>query len=159
VCVSQLHAEKASLNEHLQPLLEHSAALGSAGSKSASKGDEAKESAAAARRRVLHTLGRAGQLLWPHLTPGTALEASQQLVEHVATVVLSDVLRKKVRHISLTGPICTGASWHRSRAWHCAVVMGVPLFVRLLFQQCGPTWDKADLVFAGVVFVAPSGHW
>jgi hypothetical protein len=99
----QLHAEKASLNEHLQPLLEHSAALGSSSSKVAIKGDEAKDPAAAARRRVLHTLGHAGQLLWPHLTPGAALEASQQLVEHVGTVVLSDVLLKKVRHISLIG--------------------------------------------------------
>jgi hypothetical protein len=113
--VLQLQAEKASLNEHLQPLLEHSAALGSSGSKAASKGDEAKDSAAAARRRVLHTLGRAGQLLWPHLTPGAALEASQQLVEHVGTVVLSDVLRKKVRHKSLTGPVRTFASLHASQ--------------------------------------------
>lgn len=98
----QLNAQRASLNEHLQPLLEHSAALASAGvGKSAGKGDEGKDSAAAARRRVLHTLGHAGQLLWPHLAPGVALEASQQLVEHVASVVLGDVLHRKVRGLAI----------------------------------------------------------
>lgn len=94
-----LSAQKATLNEHLQPLLERSAALSSpssgASSRGGPQGQEGKDPAASATRRVLHTLGHAGQLLWPYLAPGIALEASQQLVEHVAGVVLADVLRKK----------------------------------------------------------------
>lgn len=84
--------------EQVQPLLQASAALSAGGSAAAKpKGGDAEGAAGAALERVLYLLTRAGRLLWGHMAPASALEASQALVEPLAGEVVQDILSKRVR--------------------------------------------------------------
>ncbi|WIA09183.1 hypothetical protein OEZ85_008594 [Tetradesmus obliquus] len=87
--------QQASIRQELQPLLQWSAAL-AAGKPMPPKEAEA---AAAARDKAtpatLYTLRRAGKDLWGTLAPGVALEASQQLLDTLAGLLVGDVLKKQ----------------------------------------------------------------
>lgn len=92
----QVSGQQASIRQELQPLLQWSAAL------AAGKPMPPKEAEAAATARdkatpaTLYTLRRAGKDLWGTLAPGVALEASQQLLDTLAGLLVGDVLKKQV---------------------------------------------------------------
>lgn len=83
----------SALRESLLPLLQLSAAW-AGGAPPPPK--EAEAAATAAQQAALYTLRRAGRLLWSSLAPGSALEASQQLLEPLAAAMVDDVLGKRV---------------------------------------------------------------
>jgi hypothetical protein len=90
---AQISVQTAALRETLLPLLQLSAALAS-GKPPAAKDAEA--AAKTARGGALHTLRRAGRLLWGGLAPGVALDASLRLLEALAGALVADVLAKRV---------------------------------------------------------------
>eukprot|EP00775_Hariotina_reticulata_P007918 gene7918-8114_t len=87
-----LAVQNAAIKESLVPLLQLSASFAAGKSRSAKEVDS---TATAARQAVLYTLARAGRLLWSSLAPAAALEASQQLLEPLASMLVADVLGKQ----------------------------------------------------------------
>jgi hypothetical protein len=93
---TQLSAQVSAVLEELQPLLQASAALAAGKAPAPSGGKQADTNPGAAVERVLYLLQRAGRLLWGHMAPAAALEASQALLDPVAAEVVNDILHKKV---------------------------------------------------------------
>lgn len=81
------------MRDALAPVLQLSAALASG-----KPGREAQAATSSAQQGVLYTLRRVGKLLWSCLAPTAALEASSQLLEELGSLLVQNVLERKVSH-------------------------------------------------------------